>query len=312
MIGAGFASGREIALYFGDCSPLVPLFGGILLGVFCYLFLRIGSETDGRPFLLWGKLGFFADAVIKISNLVTLCSMIAASELTLRSLSSHSGGGVITGIISLLIVLLGAKRIRLVNVVVVPLTVAMMTYLFFKEGSLFLIGKLSFLSALCYCSMNIIGGGYLVATMCVGFSKKDCFFTALTGGVVLTLLIMVVFFTIRNASSFDMPLIEAANRQGKGVIGNIIMYFAVLTTAVSSLSVVSENKPARAMAALSIAFVVSVFGFRRIVDRAYPILSALGGAITVGYAILYCKKRRKNKFPSSDTKVFTPENISCL
>lgn len=293
--GAGFASGREISLYFADCSPVVPFLSGLLMGVFCYFFLLIGAYTQGKPELLWGKADKFADAVIKISNLVTLCSMTAASETTVYALFSFHGGGIITGLLSLITVVAGVKKIKLSNVIIVPVIIILISTLFFKNGELFFFGKLTFLSAFSYCTMNVIGGGYLVATMSKGFSKKDCIITASYCGIFSTILIMAVFFAIRNTQSYDMPLMEAAKLSNLALVGNIVMYLAVFTTMTSSLSVASGNKLYAAIIVTSVSFVVSVFGFRMLVDTLYPMLSVLGAMVSTGYVFLYIihKKRRK-------------------
>ena len=304
--GAGFASGREIALYFSDCSPVVPFLSGLLLGVFCYFFLLIGAYTQGKPKLLWGKADKFADAVIKISNLVTLCSMTAASETTVYALFSFHGGGIITGILALITVVAGVEKIKLSNVIIVPVIIILIFTLFFKNGELFLIGKITVLPAFSYCTMNIIGGGYLISTMSKGFSKKDCVITASYCGIFITLLIMAVFFAIRSMQNSDMPLMEAAKLSNLALIGNIVMYLAVFTTMTSCLSIVSENKPYAAIIVTSVAFAVSVFGFRTIVDTLYPVLSVLGAMVSTGYVFLYIvnKKRRKISFTPPEKTVF--------
>ncbi len=305
FIGAGFASGREIALYFADCSPLVPFLGGLLLAVFCYFFLLIGSYTHGNPKLLWGKASKFADAVIKISNLVTLCSMIAASEITVFTLFSFHGGGVITGILALITVVAGVEKIKLSNFIIVPVIILLIATLFFKNGELFFVGKVTVLPAFSYCTMNIIGGGYLVSTMSKGFSKKDCVITASYSGIFIIILIMAVFFTIRNTQNSDMPLIEAAKLSNLALIGNVVMYLAVFTTITSCLSIVSENKPYAVAIVTSLSFVVSVLGFRTIVDKLYPVLSILGAMVSTGYVFLFVmKKRRKISFTPLEKTVF--------
>ncbi|HRR89743.1 MAG TPA: hypothetical protein P5161_03095, partial [Eubacteriales bacterium] len=43
VIGAGFATGREIALYFKNISPLAAAFSGLALGFLCTLFIIIGN-----------------------------------------------------------------------------------------------------------------------------------------------------------------------------------------------------------------------------------------------------------------------------
>ena len=298
LIGAGFASGREISLYFGKTSLITPLLAGAFLGIFCYLFLLIGSITGGNPLSLWGKGSFFSNAVVKISNAVTLCSMIAASELTVNNLLGINGGGILTGILALITVAFGVEKIKLSNFLIVPVIIALISVLLFKRGEIPDGGKIVFLPAFSYCTMNIIGGGYLVSTMSADFDKKDCAVTAAISGILSAILILAVYFIIQRNLNEDMPLMSAAACCGMKTIGNVVMYLAVFTTMTSSLSIVSDNKLFLSIATVSGAFAVSVLGFRTIVDKCYPVLSVLGGVVSVAYLMLYfIKTRRDNSQP---------------
>lgn len=295
LIGAGFASGREISLYFAHTSIFTPILAGLFLGAFCYLFLLIGSVTDGNPHLLLNRLGKPTDIVIRLCNAVTFCAMIAGSEEVVFALFNFHGGSVITGVICLAVVLCGVEKIKLSNLIVVPIIIIMIVILFFKEHTLPVTEKISVIPAFSYCSMNIIGGGYLVSTFSGNFTKKDCLQTSVICGAVLTALLIAVFMTIQNHLDDVMPLISAAADCKLDKIGNVIMYLAIFTTVTSELSIASKNNKITAFLLTSAAFVVSVFGFRTLVDKSYPIIGAIGSGITVMYLILYIKNRYRDK-----------------
>jgi len=262
------------------------------------MFLRIGSATEGKPLSLWGKGKFFAGSVIKISNAVTLCSMTAASEMTFYSLFGFHGGGIITGILALIVVLFGVDKIKASNFFIVPIIIILIGILLFKESVIPDGGKFVFLPAFSYCTMNIIGGGYLISTMSSDFDKKDCAVTSIICTAVVTVLIMAVYFTIQNYADDDMPLMSAATACNLKILGNITMYLAVFTTMTGSLSIVSDNKTFPAIAATAFSFGVSALGFRKIVDCFYPILGVLGGVVAVAYLIIFIiKNRRQDKSP---------------
>lgn len=295
LIGAGFASGREISLYFGHTSIFTPILAGILLGLFCYLFLLIGSVTDGSPDLLLKRGGKIIQFAIRICNAVTFCAMIAGSEEVIYSLFRFHGGSVITGILTLIVVVRGVEKIKFSNIVIVPVILIMIIILFVKEHTVPALEKISVIPAFVYCTMNIIGGGYLVSTFSAGFSKKDCMQTALICGVILTLLLLAVFFTVQNYLDDVMPLISAAQNNGYAAIGNIVMYLAIFTTLTSSLSIASANNKAVACILTAASFLVAVFGFRALVDKCYPIIGVVGGAISIIYLYLYLRYKNKLK-----------------
>ena len=52
VVGAGLASGKEIAVYFNGLNPLTTIFSGVFLGFFCSLFmfsLSICRVVDEKP-----------------------------------------------------------------------------------------------------------------------------------------------------------------------------------------------------------------------------------------------------------------------
>lgn len=293
LIGAGFASGREISLYFGHTSVFTPLIAGVFLAFFCYLFLEAGRITGGKPALLWKKGDKPAEAVIRLCNAVTFCAMIAGSEEVVFSLFGFHGGGIITGILALAVVALGAEKLKFSNFLIVPVIVVLIGVLFIGEHSSPAFEKLSVVPAFTYCTMNIIGGGYLVSGFSADFTKKDCAGTALLCGVILTALLLAVFFTVQNYLDEAMPLIAAAEKQGLAKVGNAVMYLAIFTTLTGSLSIAGKNSLIASGLLTALSFCVSLLGFRKIVDRCYPIIGIAGGAISLVYLFLYLRKRKK-------------------
>lgn len=100
LIGAGFASGREIALYFANTSIITPLLAGVFLGYFCYFFLELGRIYKGDISQFLGKGSKVFDIIVRLCCLITTCAMIAASEEVVFNLFHFCGGGIITGILA--------------------------------------------------------------------------------------------------------------------------------------------------------------------------------------------------------------------
>lgn len=317
LIGAGFASGREISLYFGHTSVMTPIFAGIFLTLFSYLFLIIGTITGGKPSQLLHKGGRISDWVIRICNAVTFCAMIAGSEEVVYALFNFHGGSVISGILALLIVLWGVEKLKFSNFIIVPIIIVMVAVLFLKNHSLPPVEKFSIFPAFTYCAMNIIGGGYLIATFSADFTKKDCLQTSLICGTVLTALLLAVFFTIQNHLDEAMPLISTAAENGFAVLGNLIMYLAIFTTLTGSLSISSGNKFIPACIIVALSFTTAILGFEKIVNNFYPILGVAGGAVSLLYLFYFLHYKKYSNTQAlvpnigNDTKLIaTPPEVS--
>ena len=290
VVGAGFASGREISLYFAHTSVFTPLLAGVLITAFFYLFLSLGRYTGGNIELIGGRVGKIMPILIKCCSYVTLVAMIAGSEEIIYNLFHIHGGSVVTGVLALIVVLFGVEKIKLSNVFIVPAIIIMIALVFFKEKDAVPFEKLSVIPAFTYATMNVISAGFFASKMSGDFDKKECLITALIGGIITTALILAVFFSIQNTLDFSMPLLSAATNANLSVVGYIVAYLAVFSTLTGSLSIVSGDKGYLAVILTSVGFLIALVGFRNIVDKCYPIMGAVGGIMTVIYIILYLKR----------------------
>ncbi len=295
LIGAGFASGREIALYFGHTSVFVPLLSGMCLGASCYFFLKAGRLTSGNPSALWGKGAFVAEFVVKISNAVTFCAMIAGSEEVIFSLFGFHGGGIISAVLSLIVVLAGVEKIKFVNFLLVPLIILTVAVLFFQSPALPPEEKFVILPSFTYAAMNVVGGGYFVSTMSGDFTEKECVATSVISGVVLTALLVAVYCIIRYDLSSSMPVLVAAKRAGMEKFGDIVVYLAIFTTLTGSLAVSAGKGKIKPVVITALATLASQAGFALIVNTLYPVLGTAGAVVTLLYLFFYFRKKIAKK-----------------
>lgn len=296
LIGAGFASGREISLFFARTSIFTPILSGIILGFLCYFFLRMGAITKGKINLFLSGKGGFSDAAVRLCNAVTYCAMAAGSEEVLYSLFSFRGGGIITGLLTILVVAKGIERVKFSNFVIVPIIVLIVAVIFFKSPSEVPSGKPSVFPAVSYAAMNIIDSGYLVAELSSDFSEKDCAITASICGIVLSTLLVMVFMVIQNNLSAAMPLMETATSLDLRVPGSLVMYLAIFTTMTGNLAIFSKGDIRLSLLLASAAFAVGIFGFKQIVDKTYPVLGIAGCALTAVYLYGYFRYAKTRRF----------------
>lgn len=283
LIGAGFASGREIAIYFLGTSIFTPILAGAFLGFFCYFFLELGRLNQGDIKTFLGRGNKVFDITVRISCFITACAMIAGSEESIYNLLHICGGGVITGILAMFTVYFGVDKIKASNFIIVPIIIALIVVLFVKEHNFDVGGKLKILPAFTYCTMNIITGGYFISTFSKDYTKKDNIIIGAVCGVILTFLLVMVYVIIQKNIYDSMPLMLTAKQLGMAKVGNIIMYLAIFTTLTSCLSVAAKNKKIPCLIITAASFVLSLLGFKKIVDVFYPIMGIVGAI-----ASLFC------------------------
>lgn len=299
LIGAGFASGREIALYFSHTSPFTPLLSGACLGVLCYFFLELGRLFEGDFFVLFGKGKPIFILLIRFFNAVVVCAMIAGGEEVIYSLFGIHGGGIITGIIAIVSLICGLEKLKIINSVVVPAIVILIFILLFRGNNKTIFEKISVFPAFTYATMNIISGGYFISTLSRDCSRKENIIISIICSAVLGVMLLSIYVIIQNDLNATMPLIQAASKYNLKVVGNVIMYLAIYTTITSSLVVAAKNDIKKAIILTALCFLVSLFSFEKIVDISYPIIGILGAAIIlwVVYLMLrqkFCKSLQLN------------------
>lgn len=291
LIGAGFASGREIALYFAKTSIIAPLISGLFFGFFCYFFLELGRLYNNNFTKIFGKFEFIFIFFIKLFNFVFLCAMIAGSEIIIKNIFNIHGGAVITGILAIITIILGTEKLKDINSIAVIAIIILIIFLFIKsEKELFFI-KIGILPAITYTSMNVLTGGYLISKICGSPTRKQNICCGIIVGVVLSLLLCFSYLMITKNFDKIMPLIETAKKYNMALIGNIIMYLAIYTTVISSLAVVSDQKTSNAIFIISIANIISIFSFEKIVNSIYPIIGIVSTVIII--LLLFMKYRNK-------------------
>lgn len=295
VIGAGFATGKEIALYFASCSVFTVILAGVFLGFFCYVFLRL-SVLHGNVFLAFGKFDLPVRVFVILSDFCVLCATCAGSEDLVRSVFSVNGGGVLIGFLALLVVLIGVRYVRGVNLLVVPVIVLLVTVVFLRDPQNDVWGKQSVVLPWAYASMNVVTGGFTLCEAGKDLSNKQCVACAVLAGGILTLLLVFVYLTVKNVSA-EMPFLQKADELGFSLAGNIVLLLALFTTAIGTLTVCVGKKKDLAFPIVVAALVASLFGFEGIVNRVYPVMGSIGAAIMVymviKWVISVVKERKK-------------------
>lgn len=309
-IGAGFSSGKEIALFFGDMSPANVALAGLFMALLCALFM-IAGKLSLMPKNYAVRLGIFVSAAI------SLCSMLAGSEYVLKSLSGVPMLGLLMGITAAVIVVLGIEKIKMVNAVCVPLIILMIMIIFFNLETPVHAPGFSLYTPILYSGMDVLLSGAIISEEGKKLSYKEilvsCAFTGMFLGLILFMLQTVVLSDTMHSS---MPVLAISERFGLKAVCGILIACAIFTTMVSALQIVTNTAQERfaktkklaslgkpyyrdltAFGALTLFYPISFLGFDFIVDTCYPFISMCGIILTVlvsiNMIIKLIKKRKK-------------------
>lgn len=283
IIGAGFASGQEVALYFGEQNIIIPLLACFFIGVFCFVFLELGRLYNGNIFSSLNvniNLGF--TYLVRLINLIIFSAMIAGSEFIIRQAFNIVGGGLISLIIAVNVVISGLNKVKLLNTFVIPTIILLIIILYFNGNSEFENSyNYNFFSPIIYAGMNLISGGYLISKFAADIDQKQSIAISVMSIVIVGVLLISIYLLIQNNIYSIMPLLAVAYEQDLSFIGAIIIYLAVFTTLVSSLVIVSDMKRKSVYTTSIVGALISIWGFQNIINYAYKPIGIVGLALTL-------------------------------
>jgi uncharacterized membrane protein YkvI len=294
VIGAGFATGREISLYFGNCSIVSVFAAGFFLGFFCYVFMRLGA-INSDIFGAFGKCSKPVKIFVYASNIAVYCATLAGSETVFYNLFSIHGGSAISGLAVLAINVVGSKSVKILNMIGVPVIAILAALVFFRADSVPLYGKTSFVLPLCYASMNLVTGGFFLGKLSYGATKKECAACSAMSGAILTALLFFVYCCVKGCNG-EMPFIEKAASVNLAVAGNVILYISMLTTLAGTLGIFTIGNKYSGIYITAFGLLVSCFGFQRLVDNVYPVIGAVGGAIVISATVILCFRTKFSRY----------------
>lgn len=236
VIGAGFATGEEIRLYFNNLSDSTVILSSMIFGLFSLLFLLASKKRKPnipKPFLrLWKAVKFIAVSI----SLVAMCS--AAEEIIYAFLRVRFGG-VIVFVICLF---LGEKENSVlagINALIVPVIVIFITAVYIKGGGKEItLCKINIAPAVVYSAMNIFGGGLMLDKIGKDMSVKQIIYASIISFFIMCAMMLCIKKTVEN-NTLSMPLLRVAIDNGMAYIGGIIVIFAIFTTMLSDVNIIS-------------------------------------------------------------------------
>lgn len=295
VIGAGFATGREVMLYFGDSGIVCAAAGGALMGLLAGVFL-FSSRTFSILLNSTSKAAKGVCIAIKIclyiATYATFLCMLSACEEIISQSFGIKNVGVWTGLFVSFVALLDMRVMQKFNLALVPVIIVLLLVLA-KDCATPQAGKFSLFKVLSYACMNVMTGGYLLAEQREKFTVRECVFTSVFTAAVFASAVAIVFAVSAKFSNFSMPVYEFAKINNlKGVSGAVI-YLAVFTTLIGCAKLVcQENDALKIPKAFSVVMlIITTFigvrlNFARAVAVVYPAIGYAGIAYLIFMSVL--------------------------
>lgn len=254
IIGAGFASGREILEYFNlhtRTNPLPIILAAAMFGLVSYLILskslRLGISDFGEFVdVTAGKLSLFVKTIMYLFMFCGFFVMLSAGGTLFSSALAldHKYGVIALAIICFLVFSFDIRGIVAINSILVPLMICGITYLsvsslLYGSAPVSSFSDNMLLSAVCYVSYNTITAGAVLVPLYSILSKKSIRAGVIFGSVSLGILIFVIWAALNvfydRILYSEMPLFDMAAMRGEiyRVIYTAILFMSICTTAVS-------------------------------------------------------------------------------
>lgn len=315
LIGAGFASGKEIYLFFyryGFYGFIGIIICSILLGILLYKILslslkyKISNYSDFLSLFIKNKLLKKSSIIItNVFLLLTFFVMIAGFGAYLNQefgVNYTIGIGIIS-VLCFFIFLKGAKGVEKVSSILVPVliffifflgikNIKLITNIFCIENEIIHCNLYNnwFIQALLYCSYNL----YLLIPVLINFTGKlnkkkvirisiNCMFIIFA--LLLSIFVVLSKETVYNLSFIEMPVIYLIedNEPVLKVIYGIIISFSIITTAISEgigfikgIKIKEKNYWKIVLIMCILGILVSYLGFTSLVQILYPVIGLIG------------------------------------
>ncbi len=256
VIGAGFASGREILEYFNmrDKYSIFPLILAFLMFfMISYIILNKARKYKISDFGMFvdkvaGRLGRFIKLIMYLFMFCGFFVMLSAGGALFETGfgCNHKWGVATLSLICFIVFSFDIKGIVAINTILVPFMIAGIAYLSVTSliygsvsASSFSITQNPLISAICYVSYNTITAGAVLVPLYSILDKKSIKFGALLGSGVLCLLIFVIRATLNiyydRILYSQMPMLDLAVMRGNiyQYIYTAVLFTSICTTAVS-------------------------------------------------------------------------------
>ncbi|GGL59116.1 YkvI family membrane protein [Sporolactobacillus putidus] len=313
IVGAGFASGKEIIQFFTQYQingTLGAIFSGVLMtwaGTKMMIYARrIGAYSFNELVIhIFGeRLGTAIQALVFFVILgITGVMLAGAGAVFQEQLDWHRQIGIVLAlVVSFLFLLKGIRGLLWINTLVVPMLAAFVLTVFLGRGAapdaVWLTGNIKWLpAALSYASFNMLTA--LVVLVPLAKETEDetvLWLGGLLGGAGLGLILILAHFLLLGApesAGFEMPMADIVRHFGPLIhIGFVAVIFGeILTTFIGNIFGLARqlrstfplipNMRAAIFILFIGAFLISQAGYGSLIRTLYPLFGVLCVAIVL-------------------------------
>ncbi|WP_170006784.1 YkvI family membrane protein [Bacillus fonticola] len=313
VVGAGFATGKEIVEFFtrfGFYGLLGIVLSGYLFMVFGTKLMELAIETKSKSYqelnqVLFGKL--FGSGI----NIVMMMILFGVNAVMLSGAGAvfeeqlgypKMLGVFITIFLAILILLIGSKGLFLVNTFVVPMMVIfsfVMLYLAiqlpqFTEMALFVPvaedGWKAFLTPFSYAAFNLSLAQAVLVPVAYEIDDRDVIrWGGRIGGLLLGLILMSSHLTLsllENVTLYEIPMAVMMKQLASGLywIFILIIYGEIFTSVIGNTfglerqlsELVSWSSSMKITVIFGATYVVSLVDYSTLLSALYPIFGYVG------------------------------------
>lgn len=229
VIGAGFATGKELVTFYGEYAMFSIFFSGILLGLMGSLFMFYGKYNCEK--ILPKPVKKIIEKSSKLAVVFSWITMCAG----MQELANDYLNGVELALICTLIVLVclpKSNAIEFLNNIVV-LGIIVMLIFFSSKVKLNVEYEQHILRSLGYCGLNIMLGGMTVKDDGVDMKNIDILLVGILSGVVLAVLMSISYLLSIEHMWASMPMLQFGKQYGYEHLVVLMIGFSIFTTMIA-------------------------------------------------------------------------------
>ncbi len=303
VIGSGFASGKEIAVFFsrfGNISYLFILFAFFLFWGVIYLFFSFGEKLTRKI----SSSKIFSFLTVLVSLIFTSSMFAGAGNVLPENAVLKAFFSLFLIVLCLIIAKNGLSFLSGINNFIMPVTLLSMCIVLFSNLKFsFAVSAQSELGGLffmlLYVILNFSISSIVIAKGGMNLSQKQKVWASFFASLTLSFFLLLTNFVLLShpsAMAESMPLLALSSGVGEVLIkfvifsGCLTTLFSLVLTSTDCLKQFHLSGFLRCFIAIILPFAISYLGFGAIVSYLYPFASVLG---TLFLLILFLLPEKK-------------------